>query len=206
MALYDEVRTIPYDSFDSQVECDKYDRASSAWDKFMQAAAIAKFYSNNGDRRGEEVWLLRALYWADCDSSCSEVAYALADHCDRYGVYISRCMGNDDVPTRMDGRLWRKVARGESLSDDSSTDSQDGSGPSAEAAAQVGAAASKGLIDEVGWGTVILLPFGVFMIGKFILDTYGDIIFGFLKTAGIVVAVIAALFVITKFILPRFRG
>lgn len=38
MALYDEVRTIPYDSFDSQVECDKYDRASSAWDKFMQAA------------------------------------------------------------------------------------------------------------------------------------------------------------------------
>ncbi len=44
------------------------------------------------------------------------------------------------------------------------------------------------------------------MIGKFILDTYGDIIFGFLKTAGIVVAVIAALFVITKFILPRFRG
>ena len=172
----------------------------------MQAAALAKFASRNGDRRGEEDWLLRALCWADCDSSCSEVAYALADHCDRYGVYISYCLGNDDVPTRMDGRLWRKFARGESLSDDSSTDSQDGSGPSAEATAQVGAAASKGLIDEVGWGTVILLPFGVFMIGKFILDTYGDIIFGFLKTAGIVVAVIAALFVITKFILPRFRG
>lgn len=101
MALYDEVRTIPYDSFDSQVECDKYDRASSAWDKFMQAAAIAKFYSNNSDRRGEEVWLLRALFWADCDSSCSEVAYALADHCDRYGVYISYCLGDDLVPTRM---------------------------------------------------------------------------------------------------------
>lgn len=206
MALYDEARTIPYDTFDYKAECDAYDRASSDWDKFMQAAALAKFASRNGDRRGEEDWLLRALCWADCDSSCSEVAYALADHCDRYGVYISYCLGNDDVPTRMDGRLWRKFARGESLSDDSSTDSQDGSGPSAEAAAQVGAAASKGLIDEVGWGTVILLPFGVFMIGKFILDTYGDIIFDFLKTAGIVVAVIAALFVITKFILPRFRG
>lgn len=207
MALYDEVRTIPYDTFDYKAECDKYDRASSEWDKFMQAAALAKFAKNNGDRGGEEGWLLRALYWADYGSdNYSKVAYALADYCDRYGVYISRCMGDDDVPTRMDGRLWRKVARGESLSDDSSTDSQDGSGPSAEAAAQVGAAASKGLIDEVGWGTVILLPFGVFMIGKFILDTYGDIIFGFLKTAGIVVAIIAVLFVITKFILPRFRG
>ena len=70
MALYDEARTIPYDTFDYKAECDAYDRASSDWDKFMQAAALAKFASRNGDRRGEEDWLLRALCWADCDSSC----------------------------------------------------------------------------------------------------------------------------------------
>ena len=42
MALYDEARTIPYDTFDYKAECDAYDRASSDWDKFMQAAALAK--------------------------------------------------------------------------------------------------------------------------------------------------------------------
>ncbi len=50
------------------------------------------------------------------------------------------------------------------------------------------------------WGTTLCLP------AWFVLDTYGDVIFGFLKTAGIVVAAIAALFVITKFILPRFHS
>ena len=94
MALYDEVRTIPYDTFDYKAECDKYDRASSEWDKFMQAAALAKFAKNNGDRGGEEGWLLRALYWADYGSdNYSKVAYALADYCDRYGVYITPYSG-----------------------------------------------------------------------------------------------------------------
>ena len=204
MSLYNEARTIPYDSFDYKAECDKYDGASSEWEKYAQACALAKFANNNGDRGGEETWLLRALAWTDEGSAYySEVCNALADFCDSYGCYVSYYVDGGDVPSRLEARHWRRLARGEDISDNPSGGSGDGSGPSAEAAAEVGATASKGLLDEVGIGTVVLIPFLVFMIGKFILDTYGDVILGFLKVVAAVLVAIVAIVVIKNFVLPR---
>ena len=198
MSLYDEARTIPYDTFDYKAECDRYDCASSDWEKYAQACALAKFAHNNGDRGGEETWLLKALYWTDEGSAYySEVCNALASFCDSYGVYVSY------HGSRLEARHWRRLARGEDISDNPSGDSNDGSGPSAAAAAQVGAAASKGFADQIGCGTIVVLPIVVFVLGKFILDTYGDAIMAFLKVVAAVLVAIVAIVVIKKFVLPR---
>ena len=200
MSLYDEARTIPYETFDYKAECDRYDCASSDWEKYSQACALAKFAHNNGDRGGEETWLLKALYWTDEGSPYySEVCNALADHCDSYGVYVSY------NGSRLEARHWRRLARGEDISDNPSGGSGDGSGPSAAAAAQVGAAVSQSFADRVGWGTIVLIPLIVVVMGKFILDMYGDAIMAFLKVVAVVLVVIAALVVIKKFVLPRLR-
>ncbi len=206
MSLYDEARTIPYDTFDYKAECDRFDDASSEWEKYAQACALAKFAHNNGDRGGEQTWLLKALAWTDEGSAYySEVCNALADFCDEYGCCVSYYVGGGDVPSRLEARHWRRLARGEEISDNPSGDSNDGSGPSAAAAAQVGAAVSQSFADRVGWGTIVLIPLIVVVMGKFVLDTYGDAILGFLKIVAAVLVLVVVLLVIKKFVLPNLR-